>query len=165
VFTSSFVQDVPGNAPVGTYAYTLRIGRFPNVTVDVEMFTVTVTSSARVGEGAGSDVWAVRDVQPWVVSDATAANASALPAEAGLAAYPNPFARQAALVFALPAPERVRLSVYDVLGREVARLVDGEVEAGRHEAVLGGSGLPSGVYLVRLEAGAFVQTRRITRLR
>jgi hypothetical protein len=56
----------------------------------------------------------------------------------------------------------VRLAVYDVLGREVAVLVDGERPAGRHEAVLDGRMLPSGVYLVRLAAGGEVRTRAVT---
>ncbi len=80
-------------------------------------------------------------------------------------AYPNPFRQQTALSFTLPSPERVRLAVYDVLGREVAVLFDGTAEAGRHEATLDGSGLPSGVYLWRLEAGAEVQKGRLTLLR
>jgi hypothetical protein len=53
----------------------------------------------------------------------------------------------------------VRLVVYDVLGRVVARLVEGEQGAGWHEAVFDGSLLPSGVYLYRLEAGSFTQSR------
>jgi hypothetical protein len=55
--------------------------------------------------------------------------------------------------------------VYDVLGREVARLVDAEREAGRHEATLDGSALPAGVYVVRLTAGPFVQAQRVTLVR
>jgi hypothetical protein len=49
--------------------------------------------------------------------------------------------------------------VYDVLGRVVARLVAAPQSAGWHEAVFDGSLLPSGVYLYRLEAGSFTQSR------
>jgi hypothetical protein len=59
----------------------------------------------------------------------------------------------------LPESADVRLVVYDVLGRVVARLVAGEQGAGWHEAVFDGSLLPSGVYLYRLEAGSFTQSR------
>ncbi len=172
--TSSFTQGVPGSAPPGSYTYTLRIGQFPSVTVDQVAFAVTVTGSARQGEAADSTaVWTLSEVMPWrpaEVADAAEAasrrGAEALPTEVMLAAaYPNPFARQTTLGFALPSSQKVTLLVFDVLGREVARLVDGEVEAGRHEAVLGGSGLPSGVYLVRLTAGGTTQTQRLTLLR
>ena len=79
--------------------------------------------------------------------------------------HPNPFSSQAALSFELPAPSAVRLVVYDVLGRAVAVLVDGEREAGRHEAGLDAVRLPPGTYFARLEAGGVVQTRRVTVVR
>ncbi|MDX1420579.1 MAG: T9SS type A sorting domain-containing protein, partial [Rubricoccaceae bacterium] len=56
-------------------------------------------------------------------------------------------------------------AVYDALGREVAVLADGPAEAGLHTAALDGSGLPSGVYLLRFEAGTEDTTRRLTRVR
>ncbi len=164
--SSSFTQQIPGNAPAGSYSYTLRLGQFPNVSVDQEAFTLTISGSAREGD---MDAWTVTDAQPWVPVEGTGAAASrdeALPSEVTLAgAYPNPFSRTATVAFALPEAQRVTLTVYDVLGREVARLVDGEVEAGRHEAALDGAGLPAGVYLVRLTAGSVTETQRLTLVR
>jgi hypothetical protein len=55
----------------------------------------------------------------------------------------------------------VRLIVYDILGREVAVLVDEEKAPGNYEVQFDGSGLASGVYIYRLAAGAFVQSRRM----
>ncbi len=172
--TSSFTQGVPSFAPPGAYAYTLRIGQFPSVTVDSEAFTVVVTGSAREGDGS-PEVWAVIDVAPWVPVDGPAEDSGeaaasrgdeTLPSEVALAgAYPNPFSRSATVGFALPEAGRVRLAVYDVLGREVVRLVDGEVEAGRHEALLDGASLPAGVYLVRLVTESRTETQRITLVR
>jgi probable HAF family extracellular repeat protein len=78
------------------------------------------------------------------------------------AAYPNPFAAQATLRYDLPASGAVRVAVYDVLGREVAVLVDGHVAAGRHTAVLDGRGLAAGLYVVRLVAGERTFTQRLT---
>jgi hypothetical protein len=83
----------------------------------------------------------------------------------GLTSHPNPFSGRAAVSFVLPERADVRLSVYDGLGREVAVLVDGAREAGQYEAVLDGGALPAGVYLVRLTAGPFVQTQRVTLVR
>jgi hypothetical protein len=85
-----------------------------------------------------------------------------LPAEVTLApAYPNPSSSRTTLRFGLPEAQAVRLAVYDALGREVAVLLDGERAAGWHEATLDGRALASGVYLYRLEAGPFAQTRRL----
>jgi photosystem II stability/assembly factor-like uncharacterized protein len=78
------------------------------------------------------------------------------------AAHPNPFREATTLRYALAEAGTVRLAVYDVLGREVAVLVDGPQAAGDHEAVLAASGQPNGVYFVRLTAGASSETRRVT---
>ncbi|PAP75964.1 malectin domain-containing carbohydrate-binding protein [Rubrivirga marina] len=90
-----------------------------------------------------------------VLTDAEAVRALALTTIA-----PNPLSSTARVAFDVPTSGRARVSVVDVRGREVAVLVDGVVEAGRHEAVLDGSGLAAGVYLVRLEADGRVVTRQ-----
>jgi len=66
---------------------------------------------------------------------------------------PNPFSSATTIRFRLAQPGHVRLTVYDVAGREIARLVDGELSAGLHQATLRGAGLPSGVYRYRIEYG------------
>lgn len=73
--------------------------------------------------------------------------------------YPNPFNPQTTIRYALPQASRVRLGIYDVLGREVARLVDGVQAVGAHEVRFEATDLPSGVYLYRLEADGFVEAR------
>ena len=77
--------------------------------------------------------------------------------------YPNPFNPATSIRFQLPQAERVTLRVFDVLGREVAALLDNtSLAGGEHTVRFDASGLTSGVYLYRLEAGAsFVQTRRM----
>lgn len=77
--------------------------------------------------------------------------------------YPNPFNPATTIRFQLPQAEQVTLRVFDVLGREVAALLDdASMTAGEHTVRFDASGLTSGVYLYRLEAGAsFVQTRRM----
>jgi hypothetical protein len=84
------------------------------------------------------------------------------PALALHAPAPNPTDGATTLRYDLPAAGRVRLAVYDALGREVAVLVDGERPAGAHEAVLAAGRLAPGVYVVRLAAGRAVETRRLT---
>ncbi len=80
-------------------------------------------------------------------------------------AFPNPFASAATVRFTLSESAEVTLAVYDVLGRRVAELADGPQAAGQHEAVFDAAGLPSGVYLVRLTAGAHRATRRLVLVR
>jgi hypothetical protein len=59
----------------------------------------------------------------------------------------------------------VRLSVYDILGREVTVLVDERRDAGVHEVTFDAAGLSSGVYFYRLQAGDFGQSRRLVLLK
>jgi len=80
--------------------------------------------------------------------------------------YPNPFNPRTTIAFGLPAPARVRLSVYNILGQEVVSLVDGPLPAGNHEVDWDGrndQGQPvsSGIYLYRLESDQFRQTRKM----
>jgi len=65
-------------------------------------------------------------------------------------ATPNPFSRQTTIRYAIDEPARVTIVVSDALGRTVATLADGRAGAGAHAAVLDGSSLPAGVYVVRL---------------
>jgi predicted deacetylase len=67
--------------------------------------------------------------------------------------YPNPFNPSTVLRYSLPLETRVTLKVFDLLGREVATLVDGPVPAGTHEVVFDARDMASGTYLCRLDAG------------
>lgn len=88
---------------------------------------------------------------------------SGLPTEFALEQnYPNPFNPSTQIRFALPVDSKVRLTVYDMLGREVAVLVDGVRPAGRHAVTLDASRQASGIYLYRLEAGTTTFTRKMT---
>ncbi len=76
--------------------------------------------------------------------------------------YPNPFNPSTAIRFTLDAGRQTRLSVYDLLGREVAVLVNGTLPAGAHTVTFDASNLPSGVYMYKLEAGGQSMTKRMT---
>ena len=67
--------------------------------------------------------------------------------------YPNPFSGSTTIQFSLPDDVDVTLRVYDVLGREVATLLDGRQEAGTHTVQWDAKALPSGTYVYRLNAG------------
>lgn len=75
---------------------------------------------------------------------------------------PNPFNPHTVIGFRLAVGGHTRLMVYDVLGREVAVLVDGALPAGPHAVTFDAGPLPSGVYVYRLEAGGTVLSKRMT---
>jgi hypothetical protein len=64
--------------------------------------------------------------------------------------HPNPFNSATIISFALPAAGHVRISIYDILGREVERLADREMPAGNHQVVWNGSGMASGIYYYKM---------------
>ncbi len=105
-------------------------------------------SAARPGEGGG-----------------VAAHTSLPSGDATLAVYPNPVQELAHLVFTLPEASVVRVSLFDVLGREVAVLADRAFDAGSHILELDAVHRPAGVYVVRATGGGAVTTRRVTVLR
>lgn len=89
-----------------------------------------------------------------------------LPEGTGLSApYPNPFRSQTRVTLQLTQPQRVRLAVYDALGREVLLLHDAWVTVGTHPFAIEGGDLPSGVYFVHAQGPAFDATRSIVRIR
>jgi uncharacterized delta-60 repeat protein len=79
--------------------------------------------------------------------------------------YPNPFNPATTIEFALPQASFVTLKIYDLLGNEVATLVSEKLPAGKHQRVWETKGLASGVYLYRLQADEFVQSRKLVLLR
>ncbi len=75
--------------------------------------------------------------------------------------YPNPFNSMTTIEFDLPERSYVKLVVYDVLGREVEKLVDKELNAGKHTINFDAGSLPSGVYFYVLDAGKFRMARKM----
>jgi hypothetical protein len=75
--------------------------------------------------------------------------------------YPNPFNPTTVISYQTPVNGNVILKVYDVLGNEVAILVNGQVEAGKHKIDYDASGLNSGVYFYKIEIGSFADTKKM----
>jgi len=74
--------------------------------------------------------------------------------------YPNPFNPNTVIRFQLPVTSHVTLKVFDVNGREVATLVDGEMAAGEHAVTFARRELASGIYFYKLTADKFSQSRK-----
>jgi hypothetical protein len=75
--------------------------------------------------------------------------------------YPNPFNPSTMIQFEIPEAQFVTLKVYNLLGQEVATLIDSQLGPGRYRAEFDGKNLPSGTYLYRLQAGTFTQTKKM----
>ena len=75
--------------------------------------------------------------------------------------YPNPFNPITTIKYEVPELSYVAIKVYDVLGKEMASLVKEEKPAGSYEVEFDASGLPSGVYFYKLQAGNFVETKKM----
>ena len=91
---------------------------------------------------------------------------SSLPAEYMLEQnYPNPFNPTTRIRYTLPQSGDVSLIVYDLLGQEVALLINDNMHAGNHQVRWDASNLSSGIYFYRLQADDFVQTRKMVYLK
>lgn len=101
---------------------------------------------------------------PGTVVSIDVPNRTDLPTETRLNGnYPNPFNPTTVIAYQLATAGSVRLAVYDILGREVAILVNQERAVGRYEVSFNASSLSSGVYLYRLQLGGqVIATRRMT---
>ena len=79
--------------------------------------------------------------------------------------YPNPFNPSTEISFTVPSRSHVTLTVFNLLGMQVAELVNGEKEAGSYNVLFNASTMASGVYFYRLQAGNFLQTRKMVLLK
>ena len=85
-----------------------------------------------------------------------------IPTEFGLIQnYPNPFNPSTKINYQIPEISFVTLKVYDVLGNEIATLVNEEKPIGSYEVEFNAKSLPSGIYFYRLQAGSFVETKKM----
>jgi hypothetical protein len=75
--------------------------------------------------------------------------------------YPNPFNPATMINYDLPAASSVRIAVYDIIGREVAVLVNEKMEPGNHSTTWNAQGFASGVYFCRIQAGAFSAVNKL----
>ena len=79
--------------------------------------------------------------------------------------YPNPFNPSTKISFSLPQADVVTLKIYDILGSEVATLVNGKMEAGKYEINFDASNLPSGAYIYRIQTNNFQATKKMMLLK
>ena len=123
-----------------------------------------LTSIVHDGVEADTISWTV-NVEEWSFT-ADDADFADLPTSPVLyPASPNPFNSAVKLSMYLPKADHVSLSIFDINGREVSRLVDGIVGAGSRTFVWNASDFPTGVYVVRMEAGSVSEMRKVVLVR
>ena len=103
---------------------------------------------------------------PWPGGIQTSVGGQTSPVSYSLAQnYPNPFNPTTSISFSLGKADHATLTIFDVLGRQVATLVDGNLAAGNHVEQWDAHGFASGVYVYRLTTGDVVQTKKLVLLR
>jgi hypothetical protein len=128
--------------------------------VNTDMMTNTSVDITDAGDPAVATIYTT-----FIIED-VGENESGLPTAFTLNQnYPNPFNPSTTIRFALPHTTLVTLIVYNMLGQQVAQLVNDQQQAGYHDAVFRGDGLASGMYFYKLVAGDFVQTKKLLLLK
>ena len=85
-----------------------------------------------------------------------------VPAEFALVQnFPNPFNPVTTITYSLPLKTQVELVIYNTLGESVMQLVNEEKEAGKYSVKFDATNLPSGIYFYKLQAGSFVETKKM----
>lgn len=79
--------------------------------------------------------------------------------------YPNPFNPSTTIQFAVPKASHVTIKIYDILGRQVATLVDEEYQAGHYKVMFEAGDLASGLYVYQIQAGDFRATKKLMLLK
>lgn len=152
----TLTQYVPPNAPWGDYLYRGHVGDYSASQVwDSDSFPFT-KAPWESSPGQTGNEWTLKG---WEAQNG--AVSSPPPVEFGLlSAYPNPFNASTTITFTVTAAAHVRISVYNLMGREVALLMEGMMGAGLHQIKWDEGGIGSGVYLVALECNGVVQGMR-----
>ncbi len=148
-------QAVPASAPAGTYVYRGYVGTYSSVKVDSSSFNFTKSAT---GVGATFSEWSNsgESFASWFTEDE-----DALPDQVILSQnYPNPFNPLTTIRYGLPQAAFVSLKIYDLQGREVAVLSDGNQPAGMHQVTWNAQDLASGVYLYVLRAGEYTAANK-----
>ncbi|MEW6511091.1 MAG: T9SS type A sorting domain-containing protein [Bacteroidota bacterium] len=152
---SAFIDQNVGS---GNWVGVLQRQIPPDVDVRIEL--TDAMSPIVAGKVLRADAVRFQWVGPGL--NATQTGPGNLPTEFALGQnYPNPFNPSTRIAYQIPVGSEVNLTVFDLLGRPVATLVDGRKSPGHYQIGFDAGSLASGVYLYRLTAGSFAQTRKM----
>jgi len=121
-----------------------------------------VTSDHAIGE----DGWLIDKVTVYKAEyENKVAVQTVIPMEFSLTTYPNPFNSTTTITYSLPVASLVSLQLYDIAGRNIRTLFEGNRQAGVHTVNLDAGEMPSGIYLIKLEGSGQVMLRKVTFLK
>lgn len=146
VMVTSYTVDCEG---VGEKEFQLRI-KFTTTELAEYALIEKISNASDNLQKSGSEKLKISFTKKAIVSDYSLSQN-----------YPNPFNPVTVISYALPKAGHVSISVYDALGREVAQLIHGEQNAGRHTVNFDASKLSSGIYLYKMTSGTFSETRKM----
>jgi len=160
ILRPNMVQTVPGSISAGTYTYHGYLW-------DQSSWTIYAEDSFTFEKLAGSDLG--NSSNSWTLSgwdDGSPEKVEQIPDNHQLmSAYPNPFNPSTVISYQLQDANNTKLTIFDMQGREVTKLVDGYRNAGSHEVTFDGSGLASGIYFAGLSAGDLIQIKKLLLLK
>ena len=142
---SNWTADIPGNGDTATYVYYIKAadtqGRdaFSPGTAPAQLHSFIAASSITN-----------------IISNGTIPLTFALQQN-----YPNPFNPATKINFDIPVQSMVSIKIFDMSGREIKEMINTGLAAGSYSVSFDGSGLASGVYYYRIEAGSFIETRKM----
>jgi len=152
---ADLIQTVPSAAPAGSYTYRAWTGNFPDDPWSVSTFTFEKL------EALDSDLkYTTWTLFGWE-SILSRNEKSGINIAPGISVTPNPFNPVTVLSLYLPTASKMTLTVYDLLGREVTKLVDGFQPAGDLTFTFDGASSPSGIYLYQLVTSEYVETGKL----
>ena len=160
IYRQSMMWPIPRNYAAGEYVFWGRVGDEPDQIWNESGFLFIKEGTDHV---AGFTPYPVdRAPNPLDQIITGGGEEYVLPDEFALhSAYPNPFNPTTTISYQITANSHVILTVYDVSGKQVAELVDGWRQAGRHELEFDATNLTSGVYIIRMQAGEFNATGKM----
>jgi hypothetical protein len=156
--------------------YTTYLDKVHTLTTSVQTFTdsvsINATDQAKIefylGSSGTVQVWidSVSIVESSPVTTGVAEQVNGKPGEFLLMQnYPNPFNPSTSITFNIPTKSYVSLIVFDILGREVAMLVNEQKSAGTYTQKWNAANMSSGIYFYRLQAGTFTETKKLILLK
>jgi FG-GAP-like repeat/Secretion system C-terminal sorting domain len=144
-------QHVPSDAPPATYQFGIRTGDYPNQVLSQDYFEVEVipapNASGIASRWIGGGYEAFHDVKGSYPQN----NSANIPQTYSISdAYPNPFNPTTALTINLPDAAELNVQVFNITGRQVALLANGQINAGLHTLTFDASRMASGLYFIRV---------------
>jgi len=160
IINRSLSITISASAMPGTYTVTGYVGENPSVIEDLDSFTFTKDSTdGQTGEG-GTVM-----ISGWGPTETFQLKSFLPQATHLLGHYPEPFNPQTMISFEVRDASRVKLEVYSINGRKVATLLDRQMAPGIYRETFDGSGLASGMYIYRLQAGEYSSSGKMVLLK